>query len=223
MVLHYSDDLLKTPDPNGGKFGDWIVKKDTFNVTCRLCKSNVCIKEGEKALAKLSSSAHTQARHKAKGAQAGTGNIFQAIAQQDAKQREQKSCEEKARDAELIYLHHIEAHGIPPHVASCTTLLFKQMFPDVGGCFGAWIDHLDSFKNPNPRHSKVGFLKLVCYKHCLLLAVHCRVETVKNHLQQYFEQARQVLQQGSQQGSQHVIELCMMFVQCLEVSIRSCR
>ena len=35
-----------------------------------------------------------------------------------------------------------------------------------GGCFGAWIDHLDSFKNPNPRHSKVGFLKVVCYKHC---------------------------------------------------------
>jgi hypothetical protein len=127
MVLHYSDDLLKTPDPNGGKFGDWIVKKDTFNVTCRLCKSNVCIKEGEKALAKHSSSAK---HHKAKGAQAGTGNIFQAFAQQDAKQREQKSCEEKARDAELIYLHHIEAHGIPPHVASCTTLLFKQMFPD---------------------------------------------------------------------------------------------
>ena len=55
---------------------------------------------------------------------------FQAFAQQDAKQREQKSCEEKARDAELIYLHHIEAHGIPRHVASCTTLLFKQMFPD---------------------------------------------------------------------------------------------
>ena len=55
MVLHYSDDLLKTPDPNGGKFGDWIVKKDTFNVTCRLCKSNVYIKEGEKALAKHSS------------------------------------------------------------------------------------------------------------------------------------------------------------------------
>ncbi|KAK2174862.1 hypothetical protein NP493_770g00010 [Ridgeia piscesae] len=127
MVLHYSDDLLKTPDPNGGKFGDWIVKKDTFNVTCRPCKSNVCIKEGEKALAKHSSSAK---HHKAKGAQAGTGNIFQAFAQQDAKQREQKSCEEKARDAELIYLHHIEAHGIPPHVASCTTLLFKQMFPD---------------------------------------------------------------------------------------------
>ena len=34
-----------------------------------------------------------------------------------------------------------------------------------GGCFGAWIDHLDSFKNPNLRHSKVGFLKVVCYKH----------------------------------------------------------
>ena len=118
--MHYSDDLLKTPDPNGGKFGDWIVKKDTFNVTCRLCKSNVCIKEGEKALAKHSSSAK---HHKAKGAQAGTGNIFQAFAQQDAKQREQKSCEKKARDGELIYLHHIEAHGIPPHVASCTTLL----------------------------------------------------------------------------------------------------
>ena len=76
MVLHYSDDLLKTPDPNGGKFGDWIVKKDTFNVTCRLCKSNVCIKEGEKALAKHSSSAK---HHKAKGAQAGTGNIFQPL------------------------------------------------------------------------------------------------------------------------------------------------
>ena len=77
--------------------------------------------------AQFSSSAK---HHKAKGAQAGTGNIFQAFVQQDAKQREQKSCEEKARDAELIYLHHIEAHGIPPHVASCTTLLFKQMFPD---------------------------------------------------------------------------------------------
>ena len=38
-----------------------------------------------------------------------------------------------------------------------------------GGCFGAWIDHLDSFKNPNPRHSKVGFLKVVCYKHCVCL------------------------------------------------------
>ena len=61
---------------------------------------------------------------------AGTENIFQAFAQQDAKQRELKSCEENARDAELIYLHHIEAHGIPPHVSSCTTLLFKQMFPD---------------------------------------------------------------------------------------------
>ena len=73
MVLHYSDDLLKTPDPNGGKFGDWIVKKDTFNVTCRLCKSNVCIKEREKALAKHSSSAK---HHKAKGAQAGNGNIL---------------------------------------------------------------------------------------------------------------------------------------------------
>ncbi|KAK2186305.1 hypothetical protein NP493_206g01019 [Ridgeia piscesae] len=200
MVLHYSDDLLKTPDPNGGQFGDWIFKKDTFNVTCRLCKSNVCIKEGEKALAKHSSSAK---HHKAKGAQAGTGNMFQAFAQQDVKQREQKSYEEKARDAELIYLHHIEAHGIPPHVASCTTLLFKQMFLDskiaekftfsdskqgyeithvLGQHYntrlvnrlqqeyfsiniGAWIDHLDSFKNPNPLHSKVGFLKVVCYKH----------------------------------------------------------
>ncbi|KAK2179802.1 hypothetical protein NP493_471g01038 [Ridgeia piscesae] len=106
MVLHYSDDFLKTPDPNGGKFGDWIVKKDTFNVTCRLCKSNVCIK----ALAKHSSSAK---HHKAKGAQAGTGNIFQAFAQQDAKQREQKSCEEKARDAELIYLPHRSPRNLP--------------------------------------------------------------------------------------------------------------
>ena len=40
-----------------------------------------------------------------------------------------------------------------------------------GGCFDAWIDHLDSFKNPNPRHSKVGFLKVVCYKHCITFSV----------------------------------------------------
>ena len=104
------------------------LSRKTLLMSHAVCaKSNVCIKEGEKALAKHSSSAK---HHKAKGAQAGTGNICQHFAQQDAKQQEQKSCEEKARDAELIYLHHIEAHGILPHVASCTTLLFKQMFPD---------------------------------------------------------------------------------------------
>ena len=61
-------------------------------------------------LPKHSSSAK---HHKAKGAQAGTGNIFQAFAQQDAKQREQKSCEEKARDAELIYLPHRSPRNLP--------------------------------------------------------------------------------------------------------------
>jgi hypothetical protein len=44
-----------------------------------------------------------------------------------------------------------------------------------GGCFGAWIDHLDSFKNPNPWHSKVGFLKVVCYKHCIVHTDACDV------------------------------------------------
>ena len=100
------------------------LSRKTLLMSHAVCaKSNVCIKEGEKALAKHSSSAK---HHKAKGAQAGTGNICQHFAQQDAKQQEQKSCEEKARDAELIYLHHIEAHGILPHVASCTTLLRIQ-------------------------------------------------------------------------------------------------
>lgn len=35
MMLYYSEDLLKTPDPDARTFGDWTVK-DTFNVTCRL-------------------------------------------------------------------------------------------------------------------------------------------------------------------------------------------
>ena len=52
MVLHYSDALLQTQDPNGGKFGDWVTKKDSFNVSCRLCKNYICIKEGEHALSK---------------------------------------------------------------------------------------------------------------------------------------------------------------------------
>ena len=43
------------------------------------------------------------------------------------------------------------------------------------GCFGAWIDHLDSFKNPNPWHSKVGFLKVVYYKHCIVHTDACDV------------------------------------------------
>ena len=54
MALHFSDELLKTADPNGGIYGDWILKKDSFNITCKFCKSNVCLKEGEKALSKHS-------------------------------------------------------------------------------------------------------------------------------------------------------------------------
>ncbi|KAI0220696.1 hypothetical protein LSAT2_027815, partial [Lamellibrachia satsuma] len=45
-----------------------------------------------------------------------------------------------------------------------------------------------------------------------------RVEAVKDHLQQYFDQAKQVLRQDSQQDSQQVLDLCMLFVQCLEDS-----
>ena len=231
MVLHYSDDLLKTPDPNGGKFGDWIVKKDTFNVTCRLCKSNVCNKEGEKALAKHSSSAK---HHKAKGAQAGTG-IFFVFEFTFYMQCVAVCCWYKI----LIYLHgdffcaepdlyiHLSSeciwHFDGGRRLTMTALCYRSMWYNLtlvlsywntisiciytshvvctsagindititivcicfnlvlyavtgaylyisllssGGCFGAWIDHLDSFKNPNPRHSKVGFLKVVCYKHC---------------------------------------------------------
>ena len=38
-------------DPNGCKFGDWLIfKRDSFKVICRLCHSDVCLKEDEKAL-----------------------------------------------------------------------------------------------------------------------------------------------------------------------------
>ena len=127
MVLHYSNALLQTQDPNGGKFGDWITKKDSFNVSCRLCKTNICIKEGEKALSKHSATAK---HRKARAAEAGSGNLLHVFAAQDAKQKEERSIEDKAKEAEIIYLHHVEAHGIPPHVAECTTQLFKDMFTD---------------------------------------------------------------------------------------------
>ena len=125
MVLHYSDALLQTQDPNGGKFGDWITKKNSFNVSRRLCKTNICIKEGEKALSKHSATAK---HRKARVAKAGSGNLLHVFAAQDAKQKEERSIEDKAKEAEIMYLHHVEAHGIPPHVAECTTQLFKDMF-----------------------------------------------------------------------------------------------
>ena len=57
MVLHYSDELLIINDPNGGKYGDWILKKDSANVTCRFCSTNVRLSEGVKALSKHSGTA----------------------------------------------------------------------------------------------------------------------------------------------------------------------
>ena len=38
--------------------------------------------------------------------------------------------DDKVKEAEMIYLHHVGAHGIPPHVAECRTQLFKDMFTD---------------------------------------------------------------------------------------------
>lgn len=63
-------------------------------------------------------------------AHAGSGNLVHVFAAQDAKQKEERSIEDKAKEAEIIYLHHVEAHGIPPHVAECITQLFKDMFTD---------------------------------------------------------------------------------------------
>ena len=117
MVLHYSDALLQTQDPNGGKFGDWITKSPGKEysagfVSCRLCKTNICINEGEKAWSKHSATAK---HHKALAAQAGSGNLFHVFAAHDAKQKEERTIEDKAKEAEMIYLHHVGAPGIPPH------------------------------------------------------------------------------------------------------------
>ena len=46
-----------------------------------------------------------------------------------------------------------------------------------------------------------------------MLVFSCRVSTVKEHLQQYFDEARQVLNQNSAQ----LLDLCLLFVHCLEV------
>lgn len=127
MVLHFTEKLLETSDPNGGKYGDWILRNDNFNVTCRFCKSNVCLKEGEKALSKHSATGKHQ---KAKTTAGCRGSIVHAFAAAAAKNAEARGTEELARDAEIIYLHHLEAHGISPHAAACTSTLFAQMFPD---------------------------------------------------------------------------------------------
>ena len=46
-----------------------------------------------------------------------------------------------------------------------------------------------------------------------MLVLSCRVSAVKEHLQQYFDEARQVLRQNSTQ----LLDLCLLFVHCLEV------
>ena len=99
MVLHYSSALLQTQDPNGGKFGDWIIKKDSFNISCRLCKTNICIKEGEKALSKHSAAVK---HRKARASEGGSRNLFHVFAAQDAKEKEERSTEDKAKEAEII-------------------------------------------------------------------------------------------------------------------------
>ena len=56
MVLYNnSDELLITNDPNGWKYGDWIIKKDckcyiVIIVTSRFCSTNVRLSEGVKEL-----------------------------------------------------------------------------------------------------------------------------------------------------------------------------
>jgi len=76
----------------------------------------------------LSKHSATAKHRKAQAAQAGGRNLCHVFAAQDAKQKEERSIEDKATEAEIIYLHHVEAHGIPHHVAECTTQLFKDMF-----------------------------------------------------------------------------------------------
>ena len=83
--------------------------------------------EGEKALSKHSATAK---HRKAWAAEVGSWNLFHVYTAQDAKPKEERSTEDKAKEAELIYLHHVGAHGIPPHVAKCTTQLVKDMFTD---------------------------------------------------------------------------------------------
>ena len=31
MVWHYSDDVLRVDDLNGGKFSDWLIKRDNLS------------------------------------------------------------------------------------------------------------------------------------------------------------------------------------------------
>ena len=127
MVLHYSDELLIITDPNGGKYGDWILKKDSANVTCRFCSPNVHLSEGVKALSKHRGMAKHQ---KAKSARSLTGTIQRSFAAQVDALKQTCSIEAQAIDAEIMYLHHVEAHGISPHAAGCAGRLFQQMFPD---------------------------------------------------------------------------------------------
>ena len=68
------------------------------------------------------------------------------FAAQDAKLKEDRIIEDKAKEAEIIYLHHV--HGIPHHVAECTTQHFKDMFTD------SKIAQKFSFS-----HSKQGFIE----------------------------------------------------------------
>ena len=145
MVFHYSDDLLQLADPNGGKYGDWVLKKDSANITCRFCLTNVRLSEGVKALSKHSgttkplpppppppppSPTPTTKHKKAHSARSLTATIQRSFSVQVDKLKETRTIEAQVRDAEIIYLHHVEAHGIPQHAAGCAGELFQQMFPD---------------------------------------------------------------------------------------------
>ena len=102
-------------------------KKDSANVTCRFCSTNVRLSEGVKALSKHSGTA----KHKnAKSARSLTGTIQRSFSAQVDALKQARSIEAQAIDAEIMYLHHVEAHGISPHAAGCAGRLFQQMFPD---------------------------------------------------------------------------------------------
>ena len=73
--------MLRVDEPNGGKFGDWLIKRDSFKVTGRLCHSNVCLKGGEKALSKHSGTAKHSKSH---ATQAAMGNFKQALFEKES-------------------------------------------------------------------------------------------------------------------------------------------
>ena len=65
-----------------------------------------------------------------KSARSLTGTIQRSFSAQVDALKQARSIEAQAIDAEIMYLHHVEAHGISPHAAGCAGRLFQQMFPD---------------------------------------------------------------------------------------------